>query len=155
MSRRARWLIGTLLVLLLATATSVGAATVVAYRAGSVAVAVAPSDGPAVSLRVPAVLVDLAVALVPARLLRDELHGVHELRPFTPLLRAAARELERCPDATLVEVRDRGDTVVVEKTGDTLIVRVDTGDERVRIAVPVRTLDRVARKLQSAVAAGV
>ena len=70
------------------------------------------------------------------------------------MLRAVTTELTRCPDATLVEVRDHDEHVIVRKVGNALTVRVDTNDEDLEIVVPVRTLDRVARKLERVMASG-
>ncbi len=52
----------------------------------------------------------------------------------------------------LVEVRDGDGHVTVRKEGDSLRVTVLTGGEHIDVSVPVGTLDRLARKIDRAVA---
>jgi hypothetical protein len=132
---------------LLFSVASVGAATAVVYRAGSVAVEVEPEDGSRYSLTVPAVLAGIALAFVPDDVLTDI---GEELEPVWPTVRAAARELDEAPDFVLLEVRSDGDRVIIEKKGHRLLVLVETADDRVRVAVPIRTMRRLVERFGDA-----
>jgi len=64
---------------------------------------------------------------------------------WTPAAAAALRELAASPDAVLVDVRDRGDSVQIVKRGDTLEIEViDRYDGRVEVRMPVDLLPRLA-----------
>ena len=130
-------------VLILSLAT-VGAAAAAVYHAGSIAVEVAPQDGSALSINVPAGLANIAIALAPADLVTD---AIEELEPVWPSLEAAARTLDEAPDFTLLEVRSAEEHIVIAKERGRLLVLVDADGETVRVAVPLRTVRRVVEKL--------
>lgn len=95
-------------------------------------------------LPVPLALVPIAFELAPENELRElRLH----LNDTGPLVEAVLGELSNCPDVVLVEVHDGGETVLVEKRGDRLIVFVDTPSERVRLNIPLWGVSRIVRQL--------
>lgn len=98
---------------------------------------------------VPALVLDLGLGVAQLAVPRDELARIRaEVRPFAPGITELARELERCPDATLVEVTSDRESVRVTKRGHTFVVDVDGHDGQVRVVLPARTLTRVARFLE-------
>lgn len=149
MSSAARLVLALVLSAAVLVASSVGLAVAAAYYPGTVRVEVENHrEGDRVDLNVPAGLIDVAVALVPDDALRDlgrELpaEGESLLRAF----RSAGRELSDLPDTVFVEYRSADEHLVFEKRRGRLVVRFDGPDERVEIAVPVRTFRRVLRKL--------
>jgi hypothetical protein len=130
--------------LMLAAAVAVSAAAV--HHAGAIAVEFEPDGGDQTSVRFPAALANLAIMIVPAEPLR-EITG--EFDSVWPALRDGLDELVRAPDFVLLEVRERDEHVVVRKVGRRLVVTVETGDERVRLELPLTTVRRVVSKLDA------
>ncbi len=107
-------------------------------------------DGIHLTAPVPAALVDLGLALVPLAPIAADLGAVRsEIEPWGPALEALADELARCPDATLVEVEDRGERVRVSKRGGKLRVEVESRDADVQVSVPVRLVVRALKLLST------
>lgn len=124
------------------------AATVMATGVVTVSVDENGPGGNRVFVPVPAIALDLglgiaAMAIPPAELARMRA----EVGPYAPMLLEVARELEKCPDATLVEVVSDRETVRVVKRGGGFVIHVDSPDGQVRVAVPAATLSKVARFL--------
>lgn len=133
----------------------VGATAAVVHsftHAGFIHIAVDDRGGDPVSIRiaVPVVVAGAAVTVathaMPAEA-RAEMR--RELGPYQPLLRELAAELERCPDATLVEVEEGGDHVEVIKEGANLIVRVRSADADVDVQLPVALAGHALRAFAS------
>jgi len=118
-----------------------------AYAAGTVDVKVheKQADGTRLHLILPAGLITWGVRLTPASELSK---ADKELRPWLPAIRVASRELARCPDATLVDVRDRKETVRIAKRGDYLVIDVDDAEDTVHVSLPLSTVAAVADALQ-------
>jgi hypothetical protein len=93
-------------------------------------------------------LVDAAVAtstwVVPEK---DWLALEMELGDWGPLVRELLRDLDNCPDVTLVEVEDDGEWVRLAKQNGALEVQVEDGDVSVRISVPMRSARRALTRL--------
>jgi len=120
----------------------------VVYSEGAVTVYVHEKpQGTWVWVPVPALLVDAGLSFVPDRDLRD---AERQIGPWLPAIQAASAELERCPDATLVEVKDSHEHVLISKLGDTLRIDVEDDSETVHVALPVGLVNSVAHQLQSA-----
>jgi methylglyoxal synthase len=132
-----------------------GTAGATAYawrRAGSVRIAVHESGpgGNDFSMQLPGLLVNAAIAVMPFPE-DDELNA--RLHEIAPVLRAVSGRLATLPDVVLVDVKSDSGTVRVEKLGPDLVIRVVSLDERVEIAVPVESVRRLMRKLESEAAA--
>lgn len=139
-------IVGLTVVVLLAT---VILAVAVAYAAGAVDVSVREKKpgGDRIHLILPALPIELCLRLIP----RAQFSHVHsQLQQWLPAIKAASEELERCPDATLVEVHDREDNVTIMKRGAYLIVNVDSRDETVHVSVPLHVLTAAAHAVDSA-----
>jgi len=144
MSVGTKLLLGLFAVALILSVATVGATAAAVYHAGSIAVDVRPEEGSDLSIRVPAGLAHLAIALAPDDLLTD---AIADLEPVWPSVAAAARVLEDAPDFTLLEVRSAGERVVVSKESGRLLIVVDSAGDSVRVAVPLGTVRRVVNRL--------
>ncbi len=101
------------------------------------------ADGLNLFVPVPALLVEVALAVVPVVLADDELDRIRrDAAPWAPALLKAAEAFEAIPDATLIEVRDGSEQVSVRKTGNRLEIEIDEPDLHVEVTLPVRTLRR-------------
>src|SRR5579863_5373486 len=118
------------LVIMAVGASIVGTAAIVTYDAGAVRVSVVEkkSHGTNFHLMVPAVLVPAAMDLVPSHDLN--LHN-KDARQWLPAAKAVLRELDRCPDATFVQVTSRDDNVKISKQGNSIYIDVDDGNDTV------------------------
>jgi hypothetical protein len=121
---------------------------VLVYNEGAVRVDVREKTGDRqhIHLIVPAVLLPVAVRLVP----RAKLHDArHEIRPWLPTIKAASAELARCPDGPLVEVDSRREHVRIHKLGMSLFIAVDSDEETVLVSFPLEaaadTVSQLAR----------
>lgn len=136
-------------VLLGVLAASLVAAGTAVYQYGAVEVYVEEKKpgGDRVRLWVPGVLAPLALTLVPD----DELRRLPpEARRWMPVARAAAEELRRVEDFTLVEVQDGREHVRIEKRGGALVIDVVSDEETVHVSLPLRVVLSVTRELESA-----
>ena len=134
-----------------AVAALVGGAVV--YDMGAVRVSVDEKgkDGTSIHLVVPAALVSAGIHLVPDRELRKAAPEMgDEMRQWLPVLRAAAAELQNCPDGSLVTVTGPGEKVEITLHHRTLIVHVDSEDETVQVTVPLGLVESVAGWLERA-----
>jgi len=95
---------------------------------------------------VPAAAVPLALHVVPEDRIRQ---AEERLRPLLPAIIIASRELGRLPDADLVEVRDAREHVQIRVRGGKLLIDVESPRETVHLSVPLRTVNEVARELES------
>lgn len=102
------------------------------------------SEGFKIRLPVPVVLIRAAVAFVPQEELRE---ARQELERVRPVLDEMLKSLQEIPDARLVEVEGRRESVLVSKQGRDLIVDVDTPSESIYVRIPLRG----ARSVVSAV----
>jgi hypothetical protein len=140
-----RLALGIVLILVVVVGGAAGAATYAWQQAGTVRVSVHESgpDGSDVSLRMPAVLLNLAIAFCPTPHVLDDPDAASALG----VLEAVADELVSMPDAVLVDVREPGTTVRIEKRDGRLLVRVREPGERVDIEVPIGSVRMLAAKL--------
>jgi hypothetical protein len=105
-------------------------------------------DGVSLYLPVPAALVELGVGLAPLLMPEEAWREMRrELGPVVPGLLTAARALEDCPDAVLVEVVSDRERVRVEKDGRLLRIEVHSEDADVRVSVPASAITRVLNGL--------
>jgi len=120
------------------------------YNGGFVRIAVDDrgDDPTSVHLAVPAMVLDAALAVAPLAIPAEAQEEMQrELGDYGPALRKLAAELESCPDATLVEVEDGTDHVVIRKERNSLIVEVRSPDTDVDIQIPVALASSALRAL--------
>ena len=125
-----------------------GATAYAWHRAGSVRIAIRGNGpgGDAFSLSIPGLLVNAAIALcpVPADAELNE-----RIADMAPALREVASRLATLPDVVLVDVKNEGGSVRVEKSGRDLVIRVVSPAERVEVAVPLGSVRQLMRKLET------
>jgi hypothetical protein len=129
-------------------ASMMGTAAIVTYDAGAVRVSVVEKGpkGEHVNVFVPAVVVPVALGLIPSK--HFHTHD-SETRKWLPLLKAVSQELERCPDATLVEVTSSDEHVSITKRGNSLYIDVNDAGETVHVSFPVGVVKVVVDKLEA------
>ena len=91
-------------------------------------------DGMHIIVPVPLSLARLALNFAPSEAKYVQVPEIAEYMPYAERIIEVLRE---APDGVLVSVEERGETVLVEKVGDTVEVHVNNGDEVVDVAVPL------------------
>jgi len=117
----------------------------VVYRAGMVELQVAGSCNH-VSVRVPGVVLPVAVTLLPASTLHD---AAREVAPYLPAARAAFDELSRCADGVFVEVESRGEHVRIGKKNGVFFIDVRSDGGTVHVSLPLHAVGPVLARLES------
>ncbi len=95
----------------------------------------------------PAVLAPIAVHFVPKRDLRN---GAEQLSEWMPAIRAALDGLRDSEDITLVEVKEPGQHLTVQKSGGSIVVDVYDKDDTVHVSVPIRAISSTIEELAAA-----
>lgn len=104
------------------------------------------AGGSHVHFWVPATVVSVGMHLAPKEQLN---HVTEEARPFLPVLREVAKELEKYPNVELVDVTDARDHVRVAMVDGKLQIDAVSGDgDVVHVSVPARVLRDVADELE-------
>lgn len=121
-------------------------------RAGpGVRITVEEPDGADVRVAVPGFVVGLALRLIPDAAIAE---GLDEARPWLETARDAARALEEAGDVTLVRIVGPGERVTIATRDGVLVVDVvetrSGGNARVRVEMPLRTVECVVRRLERA-----
>ena len=93
------------------------------------------ANGTHLTLIVPAAMVPATLHFVPKEDLKD---AGRDIRPYLPIIDAAIPALEDCPDGVLVEVRDPGEHVLIQKAGGSVVIDVDDHGDVVHVSVPLR-----------------
>jgi hypothetical protein len=134
--------------LALGLASTMVFATVYTFREGVIRVDVDEhhEGGSHVHVWVPAAAVPMAMHFVPKEHLREASSKASE---YMPLVKIVTAELRRYPDTTFVEVQDGKDHVRVATAGGKLQIDVVSDEENVHVAVPLSTVDDVARQLEA------
>lgn len=101
-------------------------------------------NGKHVHVWLPAAIVPMAMHVVPKRHLE---HAAAQAAPWLPTLRALTKELEKYPEAQLVEVRDSNGHVSVRTHNGKLVIDVDEPGEQVHVACPLAMMDDISREL--------
>ena len=133
---------------LLVLGVAVGSAAAATYRAGLVHVYVEEKrpGGDNVKIIVPGILLTTGLKLVPEQHLRE---GLHDARRWLPVAAAMARELERYPDASFIEVSSPQEQVHISTRSGVLVVDVDSPDETVHVSIPLATLADLTAELSN------
>jgi hypothetical protein len=124
-----------------------GAAAYAWKHAGSVRIAIHENrpGGDDLSLTLPALLVNAAIALCP---FPSDAELNARLVDMAPALREVAARLETIPDVVFLDVATEGGTVLIEKSGKDLVIRVISPEERVEVAVPLGSVRQLLRRLE-------
>jgi len=128
-------------------ALGVTLATVVVMKDGLIEVNVQEhhKGGDHVHLYLPATVATWGVHLAPQEKLREHLRN-H--RGDLGIARAALRELEKLPDAALVEVDSPKEHVHVNVRNGNLLVDVEDPGETVHVSMPIRAARKVVEDLE-------
>jgi hypothetical protein len=138
------------MVLLAKIALGFGATVLLAgaytFREGLVRVDVDETRGRGQHVHVwlPAAVIPMAIHFVP----RDQLlRAGEDSGKFMPLVHAVAKELQRYPEADLVEVRDGQQYVHVHTHNGNLLIDAEEPGQTVHVSCPLATIDDVSREL--------
>lgn len=93
------------------------------------------ASGTHLNLIVPAAIVPATLHFVPKEKLKD---AGRDIRPYLPVIHAAIPALEDCPDGVLVEVKDPGEHVLIQKIGGSVVIDVNDHEDIVHVSVPLR-----------------
>ena len=130
----------------LGLASTVAFAAVYTFREGVIRVDVDEyrAGGSHVHLWVPAAAVPIALRCAPRNHLE---HAAENIKPWIPTIRLLAKELEKYPEANLVEVVDRDDHVQIRTHAGKLQIDVHEPGESVHVAFPIATLEEISGRL--------
>jgi len=101
-------------------------------------------DGRHVHVWVPAAIVPMALHVIPRHRLE---RATVKARPWLPMFHALAKELEKYPEAELVEVRDGTQHVLIRTHNGKLLIDVTEPDAKVRLVCPLVTMEDVSEQL--------
>jgi hypothetical protein len=94
----------------------------------------------------PAAVVPIVMHFIP----RGKLEPAGEqAAEYMPLVHAIAKELQKYPEAELVEVREGEQHVHVRTHNGSLLIDVEEPGQEVHVACPLSTIDDVSRELAS------
>jgi hypothetical protein len=94
-------------------------------------------NGSHVFVVAPAMLAPIAMRFAPQERLQE---AEKQIRPYLPTIRAAVGELEKCSDATFVEVQSPDEHVRISKSSGAIVIDVDDTDDTVHVSVPIRAV---------------
>jgi hypothetical protein len=97
-----------------------------------------------IHLIAPAMLAPIAVQLAPQRALSQ---AARQIQPNMPAIRAALEGLRDSGDLVLVDVKEPGQHVEVEKSGGSIVVDVDDASETVHVSAPIRAISSTVEQL--------
>jgi hypothetical protein len=138
------------MVLLAKIALGFGATVILAgaytFREGLLRVDVDESRGQGhhVHVWVPAAIVPMAMHFVPRT---QMLRAGEQSAKFMPLVHAVAKELQKYPEAELVEVHDGPQYVRVHTHNGNLLIDAEEPGQMVHVSCPLATIDDVSREL--------
>ena len=142
------------LTVVLLTGAAVGATVGTIYRAGTVSVSVAPSDGGGVDVAIPAGLANVVMwafgsAPVEQIHIDDEtLRLLGSTRNLWPATGEAIDRLAQQRDFVIVEVTAPDELVRIEKLGKKIRVQVIDREQQIDISVPLATVRAMTTSLQ-------
>jgi hypothetical protein len=103
-------------------------------------------DGSHVHVWVPATAVPVGLAVVPRHHLEK---AARQVRPFLPMLRELSKELNKYPNAELVDVRNANEHVRITVRDGKLYVDAVTDSEDIHVSFPTETISDVADRLEA------
>jgi len=132
--------------LAIGTATTLMVAGIYTFREGTVRVDVDEhrEGGAHVHVWAPAAIVPMALHFVPDSKLGEATDHCNE---WAPLARIAAKELNKYPNTTFVEVEDGEQHVKVSTVGTKIQVDVTGPEENVHVTVPLAMIDDVIAQI--------
>jgi hypothetical protein len=130
----------------LGLASTMAFAAIYTFREGVIRVDVDEfrDGGSHVHLWVPAAAVPIALRCAPRNHLEN---AAVKIQPWIPTIRQLAKELEKYPEANLVEVVDGTDHVQIRTHAGKLQIDVHEPGQSVHVAVPIATLEDISSQL--------
>ena len=130
----------------LGLASTMAFAAIYTFREGVIRVDVDEfrDGGSHVHLWVPAAAVPIALRCTPRNHLEN---AAVKIQPWIPTIRQLAKELEKYPEANLVEVVDGTDHVQIRTHAGKLQIDVHDPGQSVHVAVPIATLEDISSQL--------
>jgi len=130
----------------LGLASTMAFAAIYTFREGVIRVDVDEfrDGGSHVHLWVPAAAVPIALRCTPRNHLEN---AAVKIQPWIPTIRQLAKELEKYPEANLVEVVDGTDYVQIRTHAGKLQIDVHEPGQSVHVAVPIATLEDISSQL--------
>jgi hypothetical protein len=116
------------------------------FREGIMNVREECANGRHVHVWLPAAVVPMALHFVPARYVE---HAASQVAPWLPTIRVLAKQLEKYPDAELVDARDSRQHVRVRTQHGKLLIDVDSSEQNVHVACPLATIEHVSTELNA------
>jgi hypothetical protein len=113
---------------------------------GVVVVDVKPHDGPRIIVPLPLVVAESVARLAPTGQAQRALQKIDTVRTYLPVAEEVVAALAEAPDAELVRVDDGDEHVRITKKGDLLQVRVQGPNENVAVNVPIRLVQDALRQ---------
>jgi hypothetical protein len=95
---------------------------------------------------VPATAVSTGLRFTPSHYLQQ---AASQTRPYLPVMREVAKELQKYPNAEFVDVKDSTDHVRIAVHNGKLAIDAVSEKEVVHVAVPVEVIDDVADRFES------
>ena len=140
------WIVLGCLVIL--TTVAVTTFAVSAYRAGMLVVRVqeAGPHGSDFAIRIPAILVPMALRVVPDQPLREAAAAAAR---WTPAVRAMTKTLSDSPDFLLVRVDSACEAIDIRKEDRNLVVDISSLEEKVHVTLPLGILNAVMKRLEA------
>lgn len=119
------------------------------YSAGTLSLEMKRSGERPLRLAVPGALVQAGLYCLPqvAAAHAEELSGGRAGEDWRPLIGSLCAALAESPAGEFVRVESDGECVIVSKNGRHLLVQVETGEESIRLQIPLRSLRGIARQL--------
>ena len=105
------------------------------------------SGGSHVHLWVPATTVSTGLCLTPRHYLRQ---AAEKSRDYLPVIRELAKELQKYPNAELLDIRDVSNRVHVSVKAGKLNLDAVSDNENIHFSCPTVTLEDVADRLEDA-----
>jgi hypothetical protein len=103
------------------------------------------SGGSHVHFWVPATVVSGGLRVCPSHHLQQ---AAEQVRPYLPVMREVSKELQKYPNAELVDVQNGSEHIRISVRSGKLYIDAVTDSENVHVAVPAVTIADVADRLE-------
>ena len=149
-----KWVLGIALGSVLLVSLALGATVGAVVQSEKISVSVQPRGGGDIHVAIPAGIANMALAaveLVPAAafpLDPASSEALEMLEEYLPAAQEALDSLAAQPDFVLVEVESRDEHIVVRKQDRSLLVLVESNDERIEVSLPLSTVKQFTKRLR-------
>ncbi len=120
--------------------------TALLYSGGTISVCVKERQGHHIHVPFPALAFPIGAWFVPKH--EWQRANSPELQQWLPAMKILARELDRCPDGVLVQVEQTNEHVNITKSGNYLVIDVESRGEEVHVSFPVGVVTSVLQEME-------